>query len=420
MQDKNKRKKVRRGSMVILVFMLVYIPSVMHWVYGKNISTEIIRIGYLEDSVNANGYILRDSVLYKSPYDGKYIPEVLEGERVPANFRIATILNKSSVKLLELLEEKNLKIIKAQNERSETQSIFSEDIKKIENEIGKKVKLIIEDSNMNRLSGTVRLEEEISDLIQKKAGIVGGTATSDTYINSLKKEKEILQGQVDSNTKDIFSESPGVVSYVVDEYEEVLNPSALEELTPKFLESIKGEQPVINAKDKDVACEKPFVKIINGSEFYIAALLEEKDAAQFKVDDTIKLRINDLGVETDCKVGFKSEKIDGKYIIAVKVNRFISETSALRKINIDLIRNSHKGLKVPLKSLRNFNSEEMKAKIVLVKANCASVCDVKIEGKDNEFAVISSLDGGYSKGVSLYDTYIINPENVEEGQIIRK
>ena len=116
----------------------------------------------------------------------------------------------------------------------------------------------------------------------------------------------------------------------------------------------------------------------------------------------------------------KSDVIDGKQIIAVKLDRYMEETTALRKINIDLIRKSREGFRVPLKSLMDIDMDKMTAKIAIVKANCAYIRDVKISVISDDFAIITNLEDSDKNGVSLYDTYIVNPKNIEEGQIIEK
>jgi len=58
----------------------------------------------------------------------------------------------------------------------------------------------------------------------------------------------------------------------------------------------------------------------------------------------------------------------------------------------------------------------MVANIVIMKANYASVREVVIKGINNEYAVVTS--GNTEQGISLYDTYIINPKNIHDGQVI--
>lgn len=110
--------------------------------------------------------------------------------------------------------------------------------------------------------------------------------------------------------------------------------------------------------------------------------------------------------------------MEGESILSVKVSNDLSETAALRVLNIDLIKSQYSGLKVPLRSLAKIDMKNKTAEICLVKANRARYVKVEIVGKNEEFAIIKNIykEKGYS--VSLYSSYIVNPINIEEGQTI--
>ena len=54
--------------------------------------------------------------------------------------------------------------------------------------------------NSSRFDKEKELHEGINTLIQKKLSIIGNTRTGDVYINSLKKQKNDLQGKIELNT----------------------------------------------------------------------------------------------------------------------------------------------------------------------------------------------------------------------------
>ena len=145
MPEENKRKingKVKLGGLLIALFLLLYIPSFIFWIYGKNIHTDIIRMGELEDYVTTDAYIVRDETVINSPSDGISIRNVEEGEKVGVGDTIATVLNKSSEKLLEDLKTLDLRIIEAKREKTKNDNFFSEDIKKLDQEIQEKLWLV--------------------------------------------------------------------------------------------------------------------------------------------------------------------------------------------------------------------------------------------------------------------------------------
>jgi len=89
-----------------------------------NIHTDIIRMGELEDYVTTDAYIVRDETVINSPSDGISIRNVEEGEKVGVGDTIATVLNKSSEKLLEDLKTLDLRIIEARGRNQKRQFFF--------------------------------------------------------------------------------------------------------------------------------------------------------------------------------------------------------------------------------------------------------------------------------------------------------
>ncbi|HHW30493.1 MAG TPA: hypothetical protein GXX20_02290 [Clostridiaceae bacterium] len=415
---KRKDRKSKTNTFLVVMFLVLYLPSLWNWIYGTSISTDIIREGVIEDSINTDAYIIRDEEQIISQFEGIYIPKAGEGDRVPANYEVATVLNQSAVKLLDDLEEKNKNLLKIQNENLDTLSIFNDDIEKIDKKINEKIAALVDQININNLDSCNGIKLQIDELTKKKITILGGNITNNAYYKQLKKERDQLQEQVDQNTKEIITKSPGIISYNVDNYESILTPESINKLTPELLNNIKiNDNRMMN--DNQVSAGKPFARIIKGNTYYLVVCLDYKFAEFLKEGKRISVRFNDIGKTVDTAyIYYKSEEIDGKCIVAIKVDRYANETSALRKINIDLIKEYNEGLKVPLKSLKNVDLESGKAYIVMVEANCAVTREVAIKGSNNDFAIIDNPEGSGKKYIGLYDTYVVNPINIEEGQII--
>lgn len=426
------KQGVKIGNILVVVFLVIYIPSFIHWVFGRTIATGIIQSGKLEESINIDGIIVRDETVLKSPFEGAFIPSVGEGEKIPVDFCVATVLKESSEKLINELKQKDLAIIKTQQDMNDMKEFFSEDLNKLEDEISLRLKTVIEESNRNSLERTSQLKLEIDKLIQKKMSILGETSDSNSYLSSLTKEKLELQKRIKQNTSEIVAPSSGIISYIIDGYESILRPDAITEFTPEYLEGIKVQYIENNIDNRKVVAEKPFAKVIKGIESYIVVCLDEDRAEKFKPGNKVKLRINDIGKTLDGKVYYMSSKINGKFVMAVEFNRGISETAGLRRVNVDLITRLYEGYKVPLSSLKDINLGEMTAKIMLVKAKYADERIVKIVGINDEFAIIESPDEKEIRddmeesmemdlrGVSLYDIFILRPLNIKEGQYINQ
>jgi len=412
-------RRIKLGSILIVLFLLLYIPSLIFWVYGKNVTTDIVRMGEIEDSINVDAVIVRNEVVMNSAIGGKCIKEINEGEKVKANERIATVLNGSSEKLLEELKQLDLRIIDAQKKRNENLELFSDDLEKLDKEIEEKLKLVINTSNVNALSEVKEIKREVDGLIQKKAVIAGSLSSPDAHIKGLLDEKENLQQRISANTKDIRTTFSGVVSYMVDGYEEILSPEKISEYTLQDIESIEARGIQKDIEELGVEANKPFAKIITGIEYYLVLSVDTKKANGFKVDGIVEIRLNEFDKVMKGDVFYRSDDLGGKSILAIRVSNALSETAALRKVNIDLIKSKYEGFKVPLRSLVNIDYAKKSAELGLVKANRARFVKVKIIGKNEEFAIVENGDikpEDYS--VNLYSSYIVNPVNIEEGQTI--
>jgi len=147
-------------------------------------------------------------------------------------------------------------------------------------------------------------------------------------------------------------------------------------------------------------------------------LWTRKKADVLYLGNNVNIRINDINKVVNAVPTSISDADGDKCTVVFKIDKALSETTFLRKVNIDVIRNSYEGLEVSNKSLFDISPDGKNAKIVLVKANEASIRNVRIVGRNGEFAIITSVDK--DKQVSLYDIYVINPTNIKEGQLIIK
>jgi putative membrane fusion protein len=417
-ENKSGKRRFKTGRLLLIIFVLVYIPSLIYWFYGNTVATDIVHTGVIEDSMNINALLVRDETVLKAPFSGEYIPQVDEGDKVAAYSTVATVLDSSSSRLLDEINEINKKILSTQKEKSKSKEIFNQDITKIENEIGLKVAMIADEVNNNRFNRIKQIRYEIDGLIEKKAEIIGNDGTDDVYIKSLKEQKNKLMNDINTSMLEKKSDSSGMVSYIIDGYESILNPQAVDKLTPEIFENILSEEVIErDLSNRKVEADKPYAKIINDFQYQIIVCLKSDSNDFFEIGKRVSIRINDINKQIRCTVAFVSEEYEGKQIIAISADKYIGELSGVRKINIDLIKSSYDGLMVPLRCLRNISTNNMTAELVLLKGDIASVREAKIIGKNNEYAIVEAIDKS-NKGIYLYDTYITNPQNIQDGQVI--
>ncbi len=413
-----KRKKIKLGKILVLVFFILYLPSLFMLVFGKNVKIGMLMYGNIEDSLNTEGYFVRNEEVYKSPFKGKFVPDISEGEKVSAKSRAGVVVKDSSQDLLNEIKNIDLDMIRLQKNRELNNDIFSKDIQKIDDDIVSDLLIFSRQLNNNNYSNLKKARSNIDHLIQKKASVIRDLGGSDVYLNDLKSKKDKLAEKISLNTYELIANSSGIVMFSIDEYESVLTPGCIKNLTYNDLEKINVIRSSSDSENLITDPRKPFLKLIKDIDYYILFVLNSHEQEDLKVDDCVKIRINDIDKTFDGVIDYKSNEQQGNFIYSIKLDKGLYESAKIRLANIDVIKNLNSGLKIPKKSILNLDVLNKTGRIILLKSNRAKFTEVSIVCTDNEYAIINSKESDLRNEVNLYSKFILNPKNIQEGQII--
>lgn len=418
-QRKKAYKSITAGTLLVL-FTIFYVPSLLNWVSGTHIAQDVIRNGIIEEYIQTRAVLIRDEELLRpSSIDGIYIPEIHEGEKTAAYSCIAMVMGSESDELLKDIDDINAKIVKARMEQAEKAEFFSADLAKLDDEISVRVRNLIAACNTRNFEEMGRQRAEIRSIVEKKAEIAAEDST-DEYITSLLQKNRTLQNMIEQNTVRVMTSASGVVSYCIDGYEGILTPDRLRDLTVNELDSIREKSASVRTDTRNVQQGKPFAKIIKGIDLHMAADIPADKAKKLKEGDSIRLRINNAGFESAATIISIGNVDNDRVVIVIRMSRGNDVLSSKRVVDADLITKTEEGLKVLLKCLRDITPDGSGGRIMLVKSNVAVNRLVDIVCSDDEYAIIRTPENEYEKTVNLYDIYLINPDNIEEGDIISK
>ena len=137
----------------------------------------------------------------------------------------------------------------------------------------------------NNIQEIAENKKDINTYITKKSKIAGELSSAGSYIKGLIDERENIEKELQSNSEYVKAPMSGVVSYRVDNLEEVLTPGTFDALTKEMLEKIdlKTGQIVATSNEKG--------KVINNYECYIAAVVKSKEAEEAKIRKKSKFNI---------------------------------------------------------------------------------------------------------------------------------
>jgi putative membrane fusion protein len=398
-------------------FILGVVLAIYLWclfVFIKTpIITDIARNGVLEDSINVEAYIVKRESLVFSNTAGNIFPIVQEGEKVKKNTKIASVYQgNNNNDIQEKLSEINQRI-NSINENSVKNSLFSSDLEKLDAKIKQQSNEIIECTYLNNTLELNRIKHNINEVLHKKLLVNGDKGAGKYNLEEIIKLKEKYEEQLNSDKTDLVATNAGIVSYYIDNMEQLLNPDKISEFKPSDFSALSQLDYTINTQVKAGGAA---AKIIDNFEWYVSFILEDKDVYDIKMGDEVAIRFNTNQNENINALVYNiSNSEKGKVVVSLLVNRNIEISSNIRKTNIDFIKHTYSGFKVPISSVR---VKEGKHGVYVAKDRIARFCEVEILYNNNDFAIVRENNLN-STGLLLYDEVVVKGNSIEEGTIVR-
>lgn len=287
---------------------------------------------------------------------------------------------------------------------------FDSDVKLIENQIDELVELLNKTTDLTKLD---EYKKEISELVEKKANIIGEKSNSGSYLKQLQDQRSSLENQLNSGAEYINAPESGIVSYKVDGLEETLTPDNFSTLSKEFLENLNLKTGQIIATSDEAG------KIINNFEAYIATISKSEEAKNAKIGDSVDIRLPN-NKEIEAEIAYVSQENEEETLLVLKIDEQIEALTSYRKISFDLIWWSHSGLKVPNQAIAEQDGLKY---LVRSRAGYLSKILVKVEYQNDKYSIVSSYDTeelrelGFTesqisstKTLAVYDEIILNPD----------
>lgn len=425
-QNKSNSNKKKRWRMVLVGFVFVFLffrsaPSLLA-VRSRTVLPENILV---EDKIQAKAIIIKKEYLYKAYGEGKV--EILseEGEKVGAGTELARlILLKDNSTLNQDLKEIDNKIDTLVS-MGKDDSISKNDSDKIEENIDDLVDNIQQSISQGDYENVIFLKDKLSIYEGKQKNISGEGRLINQSLESLENKREEIINQISSNSKDYFSQEPGVFSLKIDGYEEIYSFNHKDEYSLSDFEKIdKEEKKVVDNDDVDTG--DSIFKIIDNFEWYMVIKIENMDDVDFYEEgDNISVTEYETKGDVDGRIE-KINKEKGKALILCKFNTDFEQYYDKRYIEIDIVRSSQEGYKIPTRSI--VKKDNIKGVYVKDISGIIKFKPVKIIIEEDKTTYVECGDEnnniqieGYEetfKTITAFDEIFSNTMNIKEGMVI--
>ncbi len=398
---------------ITLVAILFYVAYAIYLLVKQPTNIFTIEEGKLYQEETDIGYVIRKETVVKGEnYKNGMMQIKSEGERAAKDENIFRYYSSNEETLKKKIEDLDHKI---QEVMLNDTSLFSSDMKLLENQIDEKV------ADINQIEDSSKLAEykkNISDLVTKKAQIAGDLSPKGSYLNQLIEERKGYESQLNSGAEYVTAPVSGIVSYKVDGLEEVLTPDNFSSLSKEYLESLDLKT------GKLVATNEESGKVIDNFYCYIVTVSSSEEAKTAEIGKKIKIRLSN-NTEVLAEITNLIKENEQEVVIILKIEKEIEELINYRKITFDLIWWDDTGLKVPNQAIVTENDLNY---VVRNRAGYLSKMLIKIKKQGEKYSIVETYSTeelkelGFTneeiakyKKISLYDEILLNPnlENIE-------
>ena len=402
----NQKKKIILN--VIIVAVLIYVIYAIYLLIKEPTNIFTIEEGTLYQEETDIGYVIRkETVVRGNNYKNGMEQIKAEGERAAKDENIFRYYSTNEENLKQKIADLDEQI---QTAMTEDTSIFSADMKSLEDQIDEKLKEINKITDVTTLT---EYKKEIDNLITRKAKIAGDLSPKGSYLNQLIEERKQYESQLNSGAEYVKAPMSGIVSYKVDGLEETLTPDNFGSINKEFLENLNLKTGEIVATSEEAG------KVIDNFACYIATISSSEEAKQAEVGDDVKIRLSN-NAEISAEITSISQENENEVLLILKVNEQIEELINYRKISFDLIWWDETGLKIPNEAIVEIDGLNY---VVRNRAGYLNKILVNVTKQGEEYSIVQPYtteelkELGFSneeinsyRKISLYDEIILNPD----------
>ena len=418
---------MKQGTIVNRIVMLVLFAALMiylivsAWQGFTGRITTVTSYSYtLDDLQEATGFLARDEYVLPAR---SALADVLpaEGEKVSVGQTVA-YLYQSADALERKQDIRTLTLEKEQLEYSLGRTDDLSDNAKLTKEIMQQLAGLRASVSRRDFTGLEDSAMELKGLVYKRdyTSESGGDLTAlQAQIAKLTEDINNLQSKSSLDTSAVYTDRSGIFSGLVDGYEALLTPAALETLTPSTLDKLAGES--VKPESNTVG------KLITSSRWYFVCVLPEDQAKRLVDGWAVDVRFSrDWSGEVNMTVERISAPENGRVAVVLSTTQHLSDTTLLRRQTVDIVFSSVTGIRVPKNAL--YQNESGQWGVYAVVGAQAEFKPITVVGEDDDYYLIQPLVSatsvedkeGAKKALRPGDEIIISAEGLYDGKVVRQ
>lgn len=377
------------------VALAIYLGVYAFQAFYDPYTTTLVYAYTTHDSVELDGILAREEQVLPGQAGILEVTRA-EGERVGVGQEVARFYrdtqaqaDQAQLQALDL-EIELLQYAAVQSGDLESAARLDEDI----------LQSIVDLRASSALGDYTQLEDQVLELksgVLKRGYTYGDGLTAQQLseqLSALTSQRAALNQQSAAATTQVTAPQSGVFSTLVDGFESVLTPDSVLQLTPSSLRTLLDTPAV---QDSSAAG-----KLITSQRWWYAANLPAGEAERLNQGDTVTLRFTgDFSQDVEMRVDQVGPTEGQQTLVVCSTDRYLSQTTLLRRQTAELIFESWSGLRIPKSALHlveeTVEDEETGESSVVTRLGVYALVAGRTEFKEVEVI----MEGA--------DYYVVNP-----------
>lgn len=396
----NKKHSSKNNIISVIIVIICILCIVAYKYFQKGYTTYTVENGNIENYSETQACIIKDENIVESKNNDTIVPVVAQDQRVSKDEIIATYQSSKYSEDKEKIEAIDKQIEEAVNDISS--SVYSTDITQIASEIQSKV------SEAKGINSYVKMQEyknKLDELANKKIVVIGNLAPKESTIKDLISQRGIYEQESKKNTESIKATTDGLVTYKIDNLENVADISKILNYSTSDFNNIFNKYII---KDNN----NFGVKIVDN---YLAYLIvkEPKGINDKYIIEGLSYDITLLDQQNYVLTAILSKKIETSdtYYCVFKITNGIENLVDIRKTDVKVSWYSVTGMMIPKKDLIKVNDVYY---VKIIKDGDYVDVPVKIKIESDNMCVVTNykdtdkiaLNLSCDYNLSLYDRVV--------------
>lgn len=343
-------KKIQTLAAAALAFLLIlYVGYQIYLSNHKGIVTETAAYGTVSDTLQARGFALRDEKVITDSYNGVLSYRVADGTRVSNNGVIADVFaSESDAAAWNKIDRLDREIASLQA-LSKPADFFAGNPSTITTQVYTSMGDIFSAIRNGKFSQISPLKENWQTALNRRQLITGEESPEDYQlrIDDLEKQKEDLAVSAGEAVSHITAPAAGYFISSTDGFENVLDISQIEEVTPNQVRDLLG-------RERGTGLTSSVGKVCSDFKWYILCVFSDSDMTKFEDVTNVNLDIPFASTETiPAKVAVKNrDTATGDTAVVFECSYMDSDIALVRNDMIQVNVQTYSGVLVSERALR--------------------------------------------------------------------